>query len=226
MGQLTRGNLAQKIDHTLLKAEATSEQIQKLCAEALEMNFYSVCLQPCHIPLAKSLLAGASVKICTVVGFPLGANSPSVKAFEAQEALRLGADEFDMVLNIGALKDKNRALVESDIKGVVQAVPGKIVKVILETCLLTPDEIVEACELAKNARAHFVKTSTGFSTGGATLEIVRLMRRTVGVGMGVKASGGIRDYETLVKMIEAGANRIGTSSGVSLLKEGSSEGGY
>jgi deoxyribose-phosphate aldolase len=227
MGQLTRGTLAQKIDHTLLKADVTSVQIAKLCGEAREMGFFSVCINPSFVALAKSELQGSEVKVCTVIGFPLGASTSETKAFEATNAVKNGADELDMVINIGALKEGNVLLVKEDIARVVTASGGKTVKVILETCLLSDDEILRGCKAAEAANAHFVKTSTGFSTGGATVEAVRLMRKSVGPKMGVKASGGIKDYETLVKMVEAGANRIGTSSGVQLLGKGSvSEGAY
>ena len=226
MGQITQGTLAQKIDHTLLKPEATIEQIQKLCDEAKKMNFWSVCINPTYVSFAKDQLQGSEVKVCTVVGFPLGAHQGLVKAKEAELAVAEGATEIDMVLNIGALKNKNFELVFNDISAVVAAAQRNLVKVILETCLLSDEEKIKACELAKAAGAHFVKTSTGFSTGGATAEDIRLMRKTVGPTLGVKASGGIRDYETLIKMIEAGANRIGTSSGVALLSGSLGNEGY
>lgn len=226
MGQLTQGTLAQKIDHTLLKPEASIEQIKKLCAEAKQMNFWSVCINPTYVSLAKDLLQDSDVKVCTVVGFPLGSHQIPIKVAETKLAVSEGADEIDMVINIGALKNKNFEHVANDISSVVSAAGKSVVKVILETCLLNNDEKVKACELAKGAGAHFVKTSTGFSTGGATIEDVRLMRKTVGPNMGVKASGGIKDYETLVKMVEAGANRIGTSSGVLLLGGLSAKEGY
>lgn len=207
------------IDHTLLKPDATSSMIESLCREAIENNFYAVCVNPCFVKFAKDLLKGSNVKVATVIGFPLGANTKEVKAFETEDAIKNGADEVDMVINIGALKNKDYDLVKEDIKSVVEAAKGKIVKVIIETCLLTDDEKKKACELALEAGAHFVKTSTGFSSGGATVEDVKLMKLVVGDKMGIKASGGIRDLETARKMIEAGATRLGTSSGVKIAKE-------
>lgn len=207
------------IDHTLLKPDATSSMIESLCREAIENNFYAVCVNPCFVKFAKDLLKGSNVKVATVIGFPLGANTKEVKAFETEDAIKNGADEVDMVINIGALKNKDYDLVKEDIKSVVEAAKGKIVKVIIETCLLTDDEKKKACELALEAGAHFVKTSTGFSSGGATVEDVKLMKSVVGDKMGIKASGGIRDLETARKMIEAGATRLGTSSGVKIAKE-------
>lgn len=207
------------IDHTLLKPDAKKEQIQQLCEEAREYSFASVCVNPTWVSYAKECLTDSYVKVCTVIGFPLGATTPEVKAFEAKNAINNGAEELDMVINIGALKNKDDELVEKDICAVVEAAKGKaLVKVIIETCLLTDEEKVRACKLAKKAGAHFVKTSTGFSTGGASFEDVRLMRETVGEEMGVKASGGIRTTYDALKMIEAGATRIGTSSGVAIIK--------
>lgn len=229
MPALTQSALAAMIDHTLLKPEATREQIERLCAEARQYGFATVCVQPFRVAQANELLKDCEVKVCTVIGFPTGAVRAEVKALETVRAVVDGARELDMVINIGALKDRNYGAVENDIRGVVTAAQGHPVKVILETCLLTNDEIVRACELAVKAGARYVKTSTGFSTGGATVEAVRLMRATVGKVFGVKASGGIRDRATLLAMIEAGANRIGTSSGVSLISEteaGNTQGEY
>ena len=208
------------IDHTLLKPEATKEQVRTLCIEAKEYEFSSVCVNPFYTSLVSKELEGSEVKTCVVIGFPLGATASQVKTFEAETAARAGAQEVDMVINIGALKDTDYDVVEEDIKAVVDAVKGKaLVKVIIETCLLTDEEKAKACELATKTGAHFVKTSTGFSTGGATLGDVALMRKTVGNKAGVKASGGIRDYKTALAMIEAGATRIGTSSGVKIMEE-------
>jgi deoxyribose-phosphate aldolase len=212
-------NIASKIDHTLLKQEATKDQIEKLCAEAKEYTFASVCVNPTWVTLSAELLAGTPVKVCTVIGFPLGASTPKTKAFETTDAIENGAGEIDMVLNVGALKSKDIDLVKSDIEAVVQAAQGKaIVKVILETCLLTKEEIKIASQLSKEAGANFVKTSTGFSTGGATLEDVSLMRGVVGPDIGVKASGGVRSLEDVESMISAGASRIGASSGVQIMQ--------
>lgn len=212
--------ITKMIDHTLLKANATEEQITVLAQEAKEYSFASVCVNPTWVKKAAELLRDAQeVKVCTVIGFPLGASTPEVKAFETTNAIENGADEVDMVINIGALKDKNYDLVERDIKAVVDAAKGKaLVKVIIEACLLTDEEKVKACELSVKAGADFVKTSTGFSTGGATAEDVALMRKTVGPDFGVKASGGVRGLEDAKAMIEAGATRIGASSGVSIAK--------
>lgn len=211
--------LIKMIDHTVLKPDAMEEQVINACQEAKEYGFASVCVNPCFVSLVKQQLQGSEVKVCTVVGFPLGATTTKTKEFEAREAVENGAQEIDMVINIGALKDKKYDLVEKDIKAVVDVCKGKaIVKVILETCLLTDEEKVIACELAKKAGADFVKTSTGFSTGGATVEDIKLMRKTVGEQMGVKASGGIRTYETAIEMVKAGANRVGCSSSTSIVK--------
>ncbi len=211
-------NFARMIDHTLLKAEATKEQIEKLCAEAKQFNFASVCVNPTWVKNSSELLQGSDVLVCTVIGFPLGANTPTVKAFEAKDAIANGAQEVDMVINIGALKDKNYDLVQADIAAVVEAAKGNaLVKVIIESCLLTDEEKVKACELAVAAGADYVKTSTGFSTGGATAEDIALMRKTVGPDLGVKASGGVRSLEDMKKMVEAGATRIGASSGVAIM---------
>ncbi len=207
------------IDHTLLKADGTSSQVTQICKEALEYDFASVCVNTCHVPLVAAQLKGSDVKTCCVVGFPLGAMSTESKAMEAQLAVKAGAQEVDMVINVGALKEGNDALVEADIAAVVAASAPAIVKVIIETCLLTDDEKVRVCQMAQKANAHFVKTSTGFSTGGATAEDIALMRKTVGPTMGVKASGGIRDLAGAKKMIEAGASRLGASAGIQIIKE-------
>lgn len=214
---MDKKTIAAMIDHTLLKPEVTPAQIEKLCAEAAEYHFASVCVNPVYIPLAARLLKGTGVKVCCVVGFPLGAIAPEQKAAEAASCAAMGAEELDMVIHVGAAKAGDWALVQRDIEGVVKAAAGHTVKVIIETCLLTDEEKVKACEAAKAAGAHFVKTSTGFSTGGATTHDIALMRKTVGPEMGVKASGGIRDYETAMAMIEAGANRIGASAGIAIV---------
>lgn len=213
------------IDHTLLKADATQESIKELCRQAKEYDFMSVCINSSNIELAKEELKGTDVKICTVIGFPLGATTTESKVFETTDAIEKGADEVDMVLNIGALKSKNFDIVLRDISEVTKAAhnKGKILKVILETCLLEKDEIIKACQLSKEAGADFVKTSTGFSTGGAKEEDVALMRKTVGDLMGVKASGGIRTLEKARIMIENGATRLGVSAGVQIMEELESE---
>ena len=219
------GDLARYIDHTILKANATEEQVRNLCAEAREYNFRSVCVNPIWVPLAAELLRGTEVLVCTVVGFPLGANEPQIKAMEARRAIRNGAREIDMVINVGALKSGNDALVLRDIQAVVEdCVDGNAVcKVILETALLTDDEKRRASELARTARAHFVKTSTGFSTGGATVSDVALMAEVVrGAGMEVKASGGISSYSDAKAMIEAGATRLGASASIGIVREAKS----
>ncbi|WP_018758726.1 deoxyribose-phosphate aldolase [Paenibacillus terrigena] len=211
--------LQHMIDHTVLKADTRRQEIITLCEEARTYNFASVCVNPTWVELAANELEGSDVKVCTVIGFPLGANTPETKAFEVRDAISKGAGEVDMVINIGALKDQNDALVERDIRAVVEAAAGKaLVKVIIETCLLTEEEKVRACEISVKAGADFVKTSTGFSTGGATIEDVALMRKTVGEHVGVKASGGVRSLEDMNNMVKAGANRIGTSSGVKILR--------
>lgn len=216
-------NIAQYIDHTILNADATKTDIRRICEEAKEYNFKTVCIQPYWVKYAKELLEGTEVGITTVIGFPLGANTTEIKVAEAKQAVAEGASDVDMVINIGALKSEDYDTVLNDIKAVVDAVDGQaIVKVIIETALLTKAEKVRASELAKQAGADFVKTSTGFSTGGATLEDVRLMRATVGPDMGVKASGGVRTFEDAKAMIEVGATRIGASSGI-LIVEGAKE---
>ena len=214
---MDKKTIASMIDHTLLKPEATPAQVEKLCAEAAEYHFASVCVNPVYIPLAARLLDGTGVKVCCVVGFPLGAIAPEQKAAEAASCAAMGAEELDMVIHVGAAKAGDWALVQRDIAGVVKAAAGRTIKVIIETCLLTDEEKVKACEAAKAAGADFVKTSTGFSTGGATTHDIALMRKTVGPEMGVKASGGIRDYGTAMAMIEAGANRIGASAGIEIV---------
>lgn len=207
------------IDHTLLKPEATKEQITKLCQEARQYDFASVCVNTCYVPLAKQLLAGSDVKVCCVVGFPLGAMDTVSKAFEAKTAVENGAQEVDMVINIGALKDKDYDYVTKDIAAVVEASKPAIVKVIIEACLLTDEEKVEACKCSMNAKAEFVKTSTGFSTHGATPEDVALMKKTVDNVCKVKAAGGVRSYDDAMKMIEAGADRLGCSAGIKVMEE-------
>ncbi|MBT2569098.1 deoxyribose-phosphate aldolase [Planococcus sp. ISL-110] len=220
-------NIASFIDHTLLKPESTESQVVQLCKEAAEFKFASVCVNPTWVETAAAELTGSDVKVCTVIGFPLGASTSETKAFETTDALSKGAGEIDMVLNIGALKSGNTDHVKKDIEAVVNAAKGKaIVKVILETCLLTDEEKVTASRLAKEAGADFVKTSTGFSTGGATIEDVKLMRETVGADLGVKASGGVRSLEDVEAMIEAGATRIGASSGVKIMQGLTSDSDY
>ena len=205
------------IDHTLLKQDATPEQIVKLCDEAKEYNFMSVCVNPAYVPLAASCLKGSDVKVCTVIGFPLGMNLTKTKIQEAELCIAQGAEEIDMVINVGMLKAGHDDYVKEEIK-LLKEVAGKLVlKVIIETCLLTDEEKVRVCRLAKEAGADFVKTSTGFSTGGATPHDVKLMRETVGPEMGVKASGGVRTHEDLLAMVEAGASRIGTSNGTKII---------
>ncbi|CVH75060.1 Deoxyribose-phosphate aldolase 2 [Clostridiales bacterium CHKCI006] len=210
-------NLAKYIDHTNLKPEATPQDIDRLIDEAKTYHFASVCINPCYVGYAKKKLQDSDVKVCTVIGFPLGANTSAVKAFETAEAIRQGADEIDMVIAIGALKAGLYQEVQQDIEAVVKASQGHLVKVILETCLLSREEIVKACQLAMAAGAQFVKTSTGFNKHGATVEDVALMKATVGEKMMVKASGGIRTLQDALQMIEAGASRLGTSSGVMLV---------
>ena len=214
------------IDHTILKPESTQEQVEKILSEAKEYDFASVCVNPTWVSLAAESLKDSDVKVCTVIGFPLGANTSAVKAFETEDAIANGADEIDMVINVGALKAGNDALVLDDIKAVVDASGDKLVKVIIEACLLTDDEKVRACQLSKEAGADYVKTSTGFSTGGATVADVALMRKTVGPDMGVKASGGARSYEDAIAFIEAGASRIGASSGVAIMNGAQADGDY
>lgn len=210
-------HLAQAIDHTKLKADTTQTEILTLINEAKDYHFWSVCINPVWIPFAKKELADSDVKICTVIGFPLGANSSKVKAFETEQAILDGADEVDMVINVGAMKAGQYDVVRDDIQAVVTAANGTLVKVIIETALLTKEEIVKVCELAVEAGANFVKTSTGFSTGGATVEDVKLMKETVGDKALVKASGGVRTTDDAEAMIQAGASRIGASDGVKIV---------
>lgn len=213
-------DIYEMIDHTLLKQDATSEEIKKLCKEALEYNFASVCVNPTNVELAAKILNGSLVKVCTVIGFPLGANTTKIKVLEAKDAVENGATEVDMVINIGRLKDKDYDYVKKDIEAVVNEVKGKaLIKVIIETCLLADEEKVIACKLASEAKADFVKTSTGFSTGGATPFDVKLMRETVGENMGVKASGGVRTSEYAKELIKNGANRIGASASIKICTE-------
>lgn len=211
-------NMAGYIDHTLLKPEATEAQIGELCREAVKFNFFSVCINPSYVKTAAQALQGSAVRVCCVVGFPLGATTTAVKAFETAEAVENGAAEIDMVIHVGALKEKREDYVTADIAAVVKAAAGCPVKVIIETGLLNEDEKVLACMLAKKAGASYVKTSTGFGPGGATIADIMLMRETVGPKLGVKASGGVRDLDAALQMIEAGATRIGTSSGVSIVE--------
>ena len=210
-------NIASYIDHTVLAANATQEKIEKLCQEAAEWKFASVCVNTCWTAFCAGKLRGTGVKVCSVVGFPLGAMATKAKAFEAKCAVEAGAEEVDMVINVGWLKDGKDDLVENDIREVRKACGGKLLKVIIETCLLTDEEKVRACELSEKAGADYVKTSTGFSTGGAKAEDVSLMRKTVGDRLGVKASGGIRTYEDAMKMIDAGASRLGCSAGIAIV---------
>jgi deoxyribose-phosphate aldolase len=225
---LNKSSISRMIDHTLLKADAKKEDIQKLAEEAKIHLFASVCVNPAWVAIAHEVLKDTpEVKVCTVIGFPLGASTPEVKAFETTNAIANGAGEVDMVINIGALKDHDDTQVSRDIAAVVQAAQGKaLTKVIIETCLLTDEEKVRACKLAVAAGADFVKTSTGFSTGGATKEDIALMRATVGPDIGVKASGGVRSAEDAQIMIEAGASRIGTSGGVAIAQGQQSQGSY
>jgi deoxyribose-phosphate aldolase len=216
---ITSEIMAKYIDHTVLKPDALRTDMEVLAKEAMMHGFYAVCVNSCHVALVRKLLEGSEVHVCTVVGFPLGAMHPKAKAFEAETAIEDGASEIDMVLNIGALKSGEFKTAEEDIQGVRQAVgSGKLLKVIIETCLLTKNEKMLACKIAESAGADFVKTSTGFSSDGAKVEDVRLMKQTVGDRMQVKASGGIRDWDKATAMIQAGARRIGTSSGVTILQ--------
>jgi deoxyribose-phosphate aldolase len=211
-------DLAPFIDHTLLKADAKESDIRRLCDEAREYRFHSVCINGSRIIQARHFLEGSEVRVCTVVGFPLGACDPDSKRYETEVAVDLGADEIDMVINVGMLKDGRDEIVRREIRDVIEAADDRIVKVILETSLLTEEEIKKACEIAVEAEAHFVKTSTGFGGGGATEEHVQLMRKTVGQKAGVKASGGIRDAATADRMIKAGATRLGTSASVTIVQ--------
>ena len=211
--------LAGMIDHTNVNRDATEKDLKKLCQEADDYNFSCVCVTPTNTTLARELLEYSDTEVCVVIGFPFGVQTPRAKAFEAEEAVDNGASELDMVLNIGALKSRQNSLVQADIAGVVGAVKGRVVKVILETALLTREEKILACQLAREAGAHYVKTSTGIGVTGATEEDVKLMREVVGLEMGVKAAGGIRNLKTALTMIDAGANRIGTSTGVQIMED-------
>lgn len=213
----TKASLAKTIDHTLLKAVGTAPEIRELCAEARAFGFASVCVNPVWVPLCAQELAGSDVLVCTVIGFPLGANSPEIKAAEARLAVAQGADEVDMVLPLGAVKSGDWKAVEEDIQAVVRVAGNALVKVILETCYLTDEEKIKACEAAGRAGARFVKTSTGFGPGGATVEDIRLLRRTVGDKLQVKASGGVRTCQDALAMLEAGADRIGASSSIAIV---------
>ncbi len=220
------GKYNKYIDHTLLKADCSLQEIDKLCDEAIKYDFKSVCINPGFVPFCKGKLKNSDVLVCTVIGFPLGATTTAVKAFEARDAINNGADEIDMVINISRLKGKDYEYVLNDISKVVESSKNHIVKVIIETCLLTDEEKIKACELAVKAGANFVKTSTGFSTGGATIEDVKLMRKVVGPNIGVKASGGVRTQKDMIDFINAVATRIGTSSGPKLISGGISEEKY
>lgn len=212
-------NVPKLIDHTLLKADVSPGDIEKLCREALQYSFCSVCVNPVNVKLAADMLRGSDVKVCTVVGFPLGADLALTKAYQTSRAIEQGAREIDMVINLGAVKGGDFETVRREIMEVIKAAGDGVVKVIIETCYLTDAEKVKLCKLVSECGGHFVKTSTGFGTGGATVQDVRLMRQAVGSQTGVKASGGIRDLKTLLAMVEAGANRIGTSSGVKIMEE-------
>ena len=216
---MKKQEIAAMIDHTQLKAFATEAQIRALCAEAKEYGFASVCVNPCHVALAAELLKDSPVKVCTVIGFPLGANTPETKAFETRNAIENGARECDMVINIGALKDGRADLVERDIRAVVEAAGGVLVKVIIETCYLTDEEKALACRAAARAGADYVKTSTGFGTGGATPQDVALMRAAIPGNMKVKASGGVHNYREALAVVQAGASRIGASAGIAIVNE-------
>ena len=218
--------LASYIDHTLLKPDATRAQLEQLCAEAAEHQFSTVCVNGSRVELAYSLLEDSDVQVCTVVGFPLGAMEADAKRYETEVVVDLGASEIDMVMNVGRFKDGEHDYIVREIRDVVEAADDRVVKVILETCLLTNDEIAQACKLVTQAQAHFVKTSTGFGKAGATLEHVRLMRETVGQFAGVKAAGGVRNADDARAMIEAGATRIGTSNGVAIVSGESTNGSY
>ena len=225
--KMNKSQIAKMIDHTILKAEATESEIIKLCKEAIHYNFASVCVNPSMVPVAAKELKGTHVKVCTVIGFPLGATTTEVKAFETKDVIEKGATEVDMVINVGKLKERNLEYVKNDIKAVVEAAKGKaLTKVIIETCLLTEEEKIIACRLSKEAGSDFVKTSTGFSTGGATVEDIKLMRETVGPEMGVKASGGVRSKKDALAMIENGATRIGASASISICEGTESNSNY
>lgn len=216
---MTSPDLAKYFDHTILKPAATEAEVEKVCKEAVSYGFFSVCVNPVQVKRVSQLLAGTGVKTCSVIGFPLGANTTFIKGLETEQAVVDGADEIDMVINVGALKDADYATVQKDIHTVVRAAGGKMVKVIIETCLLEQEEIVDACQISRKAGAHFVKTSTGFAGGGATVEDVALMKETVGSDLLVKASGGVKTLDDVNKMIAAGADRIGASAGVAIMEE-------
>jgi deoxyribose-phosphate aldolase len=219
MIKIDKKTMASMIDHTILKPFATREEVLICCQQAVQYDFASVCVNPCHVKLVANELKNSKIKTCAVIGFPLGANSTKVKAFEAKNAVSEGAQEIDMVINVGSLKEKDLTYVENDIIQVVKASDGALVKVIIETCYLTDEEKITICEIAKRAGADFVKTSTGFVTGGATAADVALMRKAVGKDLGVKASGGIKTLQDALIMIEAGASRIGASSGVEIINQ-------
>jgi deoxyribose-phosphate aldolase len=218
---VSAADIARLIDHTILKPETTPTQVRQLCEEALRLGFASACVNPWHVPLVAEMVRGSPVKVCTVAGFPLGATTTDAKVFEAQEAIQYGAQEIDMVMNVGALKSADDAAVEDDIRRIADACHREraICKVILENCLLSDEEKIRACRIAMRAGADYVKTSTGFNAGGATVEDVAMMRATVGPKIGVKASGGIRTLEDVKKMVAAGATRIGTSAGVKIMEQ-------
>lgn len=217
---MKREEIAKIIDHTILKPEASIEKLKKLCSEALENNFASVCVNPCNVALAAKELKGSNVKVCTVIGFPLGASTSKVKSFETEDAIKNGAEEVDMVINIGKLKDKDYDYVREDIKAVINSAKGKaLTKVIIETCLLTDEEKIMACKLSKEVGADFVKTSTGFSTYGAKVYDIKLMRQTVGNSMGIKASGGIHNLQEVKALVAAGATRIGASASILICEQ-------
>ena len=218
MIKITKHQLAGTLDQTLLKIEATYGDVERLCLEAEKYHFAAVAVHPVNVPLAAKMLKGTGVKVCAALAFHLGAYPPEIKEFECRDAVEKGADELDMVMNIGALKEGRYDLVRKEVEGLVKAAEGRITKLILETCLLTDEEKVKACKIAKECGADFVKTSTGFGKQGATVHDVKLMRETVGADMGVKASGGIRNTETALAMIEAGANRLGVSAGVAIVE--------
>jgi deoxyribose-phosphate aldolase len=217
--KITKEELADRIDHSLLRPNATREQLKKLCEEAMDYRFKAVCVNPIHVAEAVQLLKGSMVLVCSVVGFPFGTHSHKTKAFETKEVTRLGAQEIDMVIRVGSLKGGRNREVKEDIQAVVQSAGGNPVKVILETCYLTVEEIIRGCKLSMEAGASFVKTSTGFAEAGAKVEDIRLMRETVGKDFGVKAAGGIRTLEDAIKMIEAGASRLGTSASVAIIHQ-------
>lgn len=216
---MNKKQLAKMMDHTILKATATPEQVENICREALEIGAASVCINPCNIEQTKKLLVGSDVKVCTVIGFPLGANTTAVKKYETRDAIERGAEEVDMVINVGALLAGDTDTVYEDIRGVVEAADGTLVKVIIETCYLNDEQKRTACELAMKAGADFVKTSTGFGSGGAEAHDVELMRSVVGDRMSVKASGGIRSYKDAMEMVEASADRLGVSASIAILEE-------